>query len=98
MTFEAPQSPENAYESMDFDQLQADPIAGPVLQEVALEYLKTQDREYFEREFTGELDEDGYLIPKGLNHNSNTKPSHNIGSAGMDWVMEKTKVALEKKN
>ncbi len=51
----------NNYESMDFSQLEADPVAGPVLQEMALKYLKEENKDYFEREFTGELDSEGYL-------------------------------------
>ena len=88
-------APKN-YESMNFSQLEADPIAGPILQGKALEYLKTQDAEYFEREFTGELDSEGYLDAK-KGGSSNTKPSQNIGGGkAMQWVIDETKAALRK--
>jgi len=67
-----------SFEDMDFQQLESDPQYGPMLQEAALLFLKTEDREYFEREFSGELDEEGYLLKKD-GGNSNTKPSQNIG-------------------
>lgn len=83
------------YESMNFSQLEADTVAGPILQQKALEYLKTRDREYFERNFTGELDAEGYLIPKeGSRAGPNTKPSMNFSGEGMEWIEEETKKEL----
>ncbi len=86
-----PERPAVSVEEMDFSQLEGDPIFGPILQEKALEYLKKQDAKYFESEFTGELDKDGYLISRKGSASSNTKPSQNIGSAGMGWVVEETR-------
>ncbi len=84
----------NNYESMDFSQIEADPVAGPVLQEMALKYLKEENKDYFEREFTGELDSEGYLDSK-KGGSSNTKPSQNIGGGvAMEKVVEWTKEAL----
>ena len=73
---------------MDFESLEKDPEYSSALQEAALEYLRTEDREYFEREFNGELDSDGYLFKKD-GSTSNTKPSQNIGGGkAMDRVLE----------
>ena len=83
------------YDAMDFSQLEADPVAGPVLQEMALNHLKETQAEYFDREFTGELDSEGYLDSK-RGGSSNTKPSQNI-SADVDIVAEMTKVALKER-
>lgn len=80
------------YNSMDFTQLEADPIAGPILQEKALQFLRTEDSEFFNREFSGELDDDGYLTKKD-GTSSNTKPSQNI-TGGMQRVVEMTQEAL----
>lgn len=82
MTEGAPKS----YESMDFSELESDPVAGPILQEVALRVLKTEDRDHFYMSFNGNVDSDGYLIQlDGLP--SNTKPSQNMSGGP---VMEKT--------
>lgn len=87
------EDPKIGFEEMDFEQLEGDPEYSLVLQEAALEYLQTEDSEYFERDFTGELDSDGYLIRKD-GKNSNTKPSQNIGPKGMEYVAERTKEKL----
>jgi len=80
------------YDSMDFAQLEADSIAGPILQEVSLYWLKTYDKEYFDREFTGELDSEGYLKSKS-GGSSNTKPSQTIqGNADTIAYMTKDKL------
>jgi hypothetical protein len=87
-----------AYESMSFDEIESDPAAGPVLQRVALNYLKTYNKEYFDREFTGELDKDGYLIRKD-GQNANTKPSQNIGGGQfMTDVVNMTRIELKKQS
>jgi hypothetical protein len=83
------------YEAMDFNQLESDPTAGPVLQRVALNYLKTYHREYFDREFTGELDNKGYLIKKN-GQESSTKPSQNLGGQSMCDVVNMTRIELQK--
>lgn len=90
MTLES--APGIDYNSMDFTQLEADPVAGPVLQEKALQFLRTEDSEFFNREFSGELDDDGYLTKKD-GTSSNTKPSQNI-TGGMQRVVEMTQEAL----
>ena len=81
------------YENMTPDQLLKDPVASEVLQKKALEYLKTQDKEWFDREFTGEITEDGYLVDrKGV---ANTKPFQSIGGGdSFIWVIENTKREL----
>lgn len=79
---------------MSFEELERDSEYKDILQEAALEYLKTEDKEYFEREFSGELDNEGYLLKKD-GSNSNTKPSMNIGGGkAMEAVLEKTKERL----
>jgi len=79
---------------MDFVQMEKDPEYIPALQEAALEYLKTEDKEYFEREFNGELDPEGYLLKKDGSP-SNTKPSQNIGGGkAMVRVLELAKERL----
>ena len=78
---------------MSYEQLEADPNYSAALQEAALEYLRAKDKEYFEREFTGELDSNGYLIGKD-SRSSNTKPSQNIGDKGMKEILEAAKEKL----
>jgi len=76
-------------ENMSFEDLESNPEYSPILQEQALNYLKTEDEEYFNREFTGELDDEGYLIRKS--GKAITKPSMAFGPAGMDKVLSATK-------
>jgi hypothetical protein len=95
MGFESPKEITN-FESMDFLQLEADPVSGPVLQEQALNYLKTEDKEWFEKEFTGEITPDGYLI--GKDGKANTKPSQCMGSPGVEKVTQMTKKTLKEKS
>ena len=86
------------YESMSFHQLEADPIAGPVLQRMSLEYLKTHDSDWFYRKFTGELDKDGCLIAI-KERNSGTKPSSHISgflNGPSEKVTEMTKAELKR--
>jgi len=88
-------TPQSAYESMDFDELLKDPVAGPILEHKALEYLQNENAEYFNREFSGELDEEGYLFKKD-GTTSNTKPSQNIGGGlAMERVMEMVRAELK---
>ncbi len=65
------------YELMSFDELEKDPVAGPVLQQKALEFLKTDKgrKEDFEEKFTGELNAQGYLIQKNPNLRAIMRPS-----------------------
>ena len=81
------------YANMTSDQLEKDPVASKILQKKALEYLKTQDMEWFDREFTGEMTEDGYLVDK--KGAANTKPFQSIGGGdSFIWVIENTKKEL----
>lgn len=64
MTFQDMEEPGSPYEKL--------------LQFNALKYLQTNDKEFFKNNFTGELDQDGYLIPKD-GSKPTTKPSMNIG-------------------
>lgn len=84
------------YEDMDLDELLRDPVARPIVEQKALEYLQSEDAEYFNREFSGELDEEGYLYKKD-GTTSNTKPSQNIGGGlAMERVMEMVRAELRK--
>jgi hypothetical protein len=87
------ESPET---SKGFEQFDNNPEAKEILEKVSLEYLTIQDKEYFDREFTGELDSEGYLIPKDGSF-AGTKPSMNIGGGqAMQWVIERVKAELDK--
>ena len=78
-----------------FSGLEGDPARESLLQQKALEYLKTEDAEYFNREFSGELDEEGYLYKKD-GTTSNTKPSQNIGGGlAMEKVMQMVRAELK---
>lgn len=44
--------------------LKQNPEYEPILQKMSLKYLKEREGELFYREFTGELDANGYLIRK----------------------------------
>ncbi len=87
--------PESNYESMGFNELERDLVAGPILQKKALEYLQSEGSEYFNREFSGELDDEGYLFKKD-GATSNTKPSQNIGGGlAMQKVMDMVRAELK---
>ena len=86
------ETPKKMPGEMSFQELEADEQAGPILQEVALQYLKEKDREFFDREFTGEIDQDGFLVAK-KGGTENTKPSQNITGV-MEWVTTRTKERL----
>ncbi|MDB5194808.1 MAG: hypothetical protein JWN50_822 [Parcubacteria group bacterium] len=87
--------PGSQFDSMDFAALESDPATGPTLQEQALNYLRTKDSEFFNKEFSGELDSEGYLLKKD-GTTSNLKPSQNIGGgAAMQRVEELTRAALQ---
>lgn len=89
-------SPENNYDTMSFSDLEQDPMAGPILQQKALEVLKTDDKEWFDSEYTGELDERGYLVKKNET-GASTMPSMNIsGGKVMEKVLELTRAELKK--
>jgi hypothetical protein len=92
MGFEQPKEVAD-FESMTADQLEHDPVAAEVLQKKALEYLKTQDKEWFDREYTGELTPDGFLIPK-VEGAVGTKPFQSVSGDGFLWVIEQTKKEL----
>lgn len=77
---------------MELEALRNDPDGNRALEAAALEYLQTEDQEYFDREFTGELDEDGYLVNKD-GTSSNTRPSQNI-TGGLNRVIEMAKEKL----
>lgn len=85
------------YQTMSYEELEADPVAEPILQQKALEYLRAKDKEYFERNFTGAFDSEGYLIKKGSAGSGSIKPSQSIGDAGLQEVLENTKRELASK-
>lgn len=85
-------SPE--YGRMDYGELVRDPVAGPLLEQEALSVLRKQDSQYFDKEYTGELDEAGYLIRKD-GDTPITKPIQNIsGGLLMQQVLENTQKRL----
>lgn len=90
---DAPKQENITEESDSFESFYKDPVAKNTLEKVALEYLRTQDRVYFDREFTGELDSEGYLIRRD-GGKPTTKPSMNITGKGIKLVIEKVKSEL----
>ena len=88
--------PKPDYQAMDFDELEKDPVAGPILQQKVLEYLEQPGNStYFNEDFSGELDDKGYLLKKD-GTSSNTKPSQNIGGGlAMEKVIEMVRAELQ---
>ncbi len=82
--------PRYGFEDMTFEQMESHPEYGPLFQDAALQFLKDKDPEYFNREFSGERDSDGYLFRKD-GTNSNTRPSQNISGPGIKIVEAITK-------
>jgi hypothetical protein len=83
------------YGNMTPTQLEADPVASKVLQEKALQYLMTHDREWFMKNYDGSLDDEGYLREKS--GEALTTPMQNIGGGeAFMWVIQETKRALLK--
>jgi hypothetical protein len=80
------------YESMGEKEILENPVTEEVLQRKALEFLKTKDKKWFEREYTGELDAGGYLIDK--KGKALTKPWQNIGSMGYVEIIQEVKREL----
>ena len=75
----------------DIARMENDPAWEALVQKKSLEYLQTADQEYFSNEFTGELDEAGYLIKKD-GTSSNAKPFQNIGGgAALEQVIAAAK-------
>jgi len=85
MSFERSQST-SSNKAETFESSERDNAPG--FQEAALAYLREEDKEYFDREFSGELDTEGYLLRKD-GTSSNTKPSQNISGKGMQQVTER---------
>jgi hypothetical protein len=79
--------------SKEFLEMERDPEKNKILQIAALEYLKTNENEpdFMERwGYTGEVDEDGYMIKK--DGSSGPKPSQHFSgdvSGVMDIVRSK---------
>jgi hypothetical protein len=78
---------------VQWEEMSADPVGQKALEEASLEYLKTKDREYFDQDFTGELDSQGYLVRRDGGP-PNTKPSQHI-VGGMKEVIEMAKSKLD---
>ncbi|HRH24641.1 MAG TPA: hypothetical protein PK109_03595 [Candidatus Paceibacterota bacterium] len=91
-----PGSPRYGYEDLSFEQMESHEVYGPIFQQAALNYLKSADSEYFNREFSGELDSEGYLLRKD-GTNSNTRPSQNISGFGLKVVESATKEEIGKR-
>jgi hypothetical protein len=67
-----------------------------ILEDESLKYLTTKNLDYFNREYTGELDAKGYLI--GKDGKTNTTPWQNIGGGlPMQEVLENAKTEFVKK-
>lgn len=64
-----------------------------LIEDASLEYLKTKDRDWFYKNFSGELAPSGYLLDK-KGQETNFLPSQNI-SAGWSEVAEKAKLEFE---
>ncbi len=73
--------PQNVW--IKFSELTA--TAESILQQEALRYLKTKDKDKFYKEFTGELDSEGFLIRKDGKTATRLKPSVLIQSK---WALE----------
>ena len=85
------------YGSMSFSQLKSDPIAGPILEQMSLQYLKNKDTYWFDKKFTGEFDSKGFLIAKTARY-ANSKPSDHINGSltGPEEVVEMVRAELKK--
>ncbi len=83
------------YEDMTYEEMKADPAGAKLVDELALEYLKTEDKEWFDGAYTGELDAEGQLIPiPGHELASPIKPEMTLSDKGMQWVLQKAKEKL----
>jgi hypothetical protein len=82
------------YASMNESQLLENPVSNEVLQRKALEFLKTKDKEWFDRNFTGEVDAEGYLVAKDGVNITCTKPMGSVGAVGYWDIIQETKREL----
>lgn len=86
-------APQSNYESMSLEEMIADPVAGPVFEQKALEYLMEANPN-FREEYTGETDEEGYLLKK--DGSIGPKASQNIsGGRAAEDVMEMVRAELK---
>lgn len=82
----------DSYQAMEWNELEKDPVAGPIFQQMAYDLSK----QYHERDgFTGEVDNDGRLISKD-GKKPFFKPSMILGAADLVEAGELTKEALRK--
>ncbi len=92
---------EMSLENMSFEDFENLPHSHPffsVFQKQMLEYLKTEDTEWFEGKYNGDTDDEGYLFLKD-GTNSNSLPSQNTSSQNaMRKVVQMTKDILSKES
>ena len=81
------------FEEMSFFDFEGLPNTHPyfsIFQNQMLKYLKTEDTDYFEQNYSGEVDSEGYLFRKD-GSNSNSLPSQNTSSKlAMEQVVKMT--------
>ena len=85
------------YGLMDFNKLEADPVAGPILQRIALQVIRKDLRGFNAwcrtKGFTGVIYPDGsFELRSG--ESSGTKPSHDLSSTERSKVEQMTKAQL----
>lgn len=71
-------------------QVENDPQFRQLLQANSLRYLETQDREWFHRDFSGQVAPSGYLLDNNGNETP-FLPSQNVGPAGWEDVNRQTR-------
>jgi hypothetical protein len=92
MGFESPKEQPNTSLEI-FSQLEkdTDPVKRSLFQETCLQVLKESDSNWFYENYTGEVDERGYLITKEKSTAASVLPSMSIGDGFMAEVVEKMK-------
>ena len=109
MSFESPTpNATSRYERMDFEQLENDPVAGPILQKHILRFLKqggsvdagpqktalrlNENKNWFSGKYTGQLNEQGLLIDH--QGKAEMKPSAHILDADKEAVIAEARTEL----
>ncbi len=73
----------------ELQELEDNPEHNKILQEESLKYLKEKESQWFYSEYSGEVDDEGYLLDKN-GSKTGFLPSHCIGAGGYAEVVRAT--------
>ncbi len=90
-------SPHN-YEDLSFEELRNDSEINSLVEQTSLDYIKINDAENFDQEFTGELDSQGYLIRRDGGPPRSKASQLIISDDAKDLILTRVKLDLRNKD